>query len=109
MLAKIVSGGQTGADRAALDVARAWRIPTGGWVPAGRLAEDGRIADVYEGLLETASADPSERTRFNVRDSDGTLILSHGTLAGGSELTRDVAGELKRPCLHLDLNQSDAA
>jgi hypothetical protein len=109
LLAKIVSGGQTGADRAALDVARAWRIATGGWVPAGRLAEDGRIADVYEGLAETADVEPSERTRFNVRDSDGTLILSHGALVGGSALTRDVAGEIKRPCLHVDLSQSDAA
>jgi len=102
---KIISGGQTGADRAALDFARARGIPTGGWVPKGRLAEDGRIPEHYPGLVECDSAEPAVRTALNVRDSDATLILSHGPLSGGSLLTREEATRWGRPALHLDLDE----
>jgi hypothetical protein len=103
-ITSIVSGGQTGADRAALDVAQARGIPSGGWVPAGRHAEDGHIPDRYAGLRETESADPAVRTRRNVRDSDGTLILAHRPLTGGSLLTLDTARGMGRPVLHIDLS-----
>jgi len=103
MLEKIVSGGQTGADRAALDVALEHGLEVGGWIPKGRLAEDGPISHRYGGLLETESADPSVRTALNVRDSDASLILSHGTLRGGSLLTLEEARKLGRSVLHIDL------
>jgi hypothetical protein len=106
---KIVSGGQTGADRAALDFALANGIAVGGWVPKGRLAEDGRIPDRYPGLVETGSADPGVRTARNVRDSDATLIVSHGPLDGGSLLTLQEAKRLSRPVLHLDLDRENPA
>jgi hypothetical protein len=110
MLEKIVSGGQTGADRAALDVALAHGLEVGGWVPRGRLAEDGRIPERYPGLVETDSADPGVRTAWNVRDSDATLILSHGPLAGGSRLALREAERSGKPLLHLDLDRvSEAA
>jgi hypothetical protein len=109
LLQKIVSGGQTGADRAALDVALELGIPIGGWVPRGRLAEDGRIPELYPGLIEAASPDPAVRTALNVRDSDATVILSHGPLRGGSLLTRDEASRLGKPVLHLDLEQLSPA
>jgi hypothetical protein len=105
---KIVSGGQTGADRAALEVARARGIPYGGWVPLGRAAEDGTVPPEFSELRETSTSDPSERTRANLRDSDGTLILSHGALRGGSALTLDVALELSKPVLHVDLSALSA-
>lgn len=102
-LEKIVSGGQTGADRAALEIARRHGVAIGGWVPAGRLAEDGPIPSSFVELQETRGADPAERTAANVRDSDGTLIISHGALTGGSALTMKLARELGKPCLQLDL------
>jgi hypothetical protein len=74
---KIVSGGQTGADQAALDVALERGLQVGGWVPKGRLAEDGPIPERYSGLVETQSSDPAVRTSLNLRDSDATLIVSH--------------------------------
>jgi hypothetical protein len=103
MLKKIVSGGQTGADRAALDIAMECGLEIGGWIPKGRLAEDGPIPLHYGGLVETESSDPSVRTTLNVRDSDATLIVSHGPLSGGSLLTLNEAGNLARPVFHLDL------
>ena len=109
MLEKIVSGGQTGADRAALDFALARGLGIGGWIPKGRLAEDGRIPDRYGGLVETDSADPAARTARNVRDSDATLILSHGPLAGGSLLTLREATRAGKPVLHLDLRRAPLA
>ena len=92
---KIVSGGQTGVDRAALDVALELGIECGGWCPAGRWAEDGAIDARYP-LRETPSADPAERTEWNVRDSDATLLLIAGA-SPGTELTRDLARRLGRP------------
>jgi len=100
---RVVSGAQTGVDRTALDVALQLGVPCGGWVPRGRIDELGRIPDRYPNLRETASADWDERTEANVRDADGTLILSRGALTGGSAYTERVAVRLGRPCLHLDL------
>ncbi|NNE92076.1 MAG: hypothetical protein HKN23_10550 [Verrucomicrobiales bacterium] len=105
---EIVSGGQTGADRAALDWALENRIPHGGWCPAGRLAEDGPIPDRYL-LTETPTENYALRTEWNVRDSDGTVIFSIAPqLKGGSALTLDLAKKLKRPCLHLSQLKSEA-
>jgi hypothetical protein len=103
---KIVSGGQAGADRAALDVAIEYDIPHGGWVPKGRIAEDGPIAERYR-LKETVSAAYEARTEQNVLDSDGTLIVSLGPLAGGSAATKRYAKKHGRPFLHIDLNRQN--
>lgn len=100
-LQKIVSGGQTGADRAALDWAIEHGIAHGGWCPRGRKAEDGRIPARY-GLEETPGRDYAVRTRWNVRDSDGTLIVCRGELlAGGSLYTARCAAQIGKPCLHV--------
>ena len=104
-LSKIVSGGQTGADRAALDAAIEANFQIGGWVPAGRSAEDGVISLRYPNLIETPSSDVAERTRKNVLDSDATLIVSHGSIAGGTKLTMDYANEIRRPLKLVDLDQ----
>jgi hypothetical protein len=101
---KIISGGQTGVDRAALDVALQLGIRCGGWCPKGRRAEDGRIADLYP-LQEASSAEYPVRTRLNVEDSDGTLILFWGSPAGGTALTIKLARRLKKPYLLIDLSQ----
>jgi hypothetical protein len=104
MITKIVSGGQTGADQAALDVARELGIPHGGWLPKGRWTEVGPLPGRYQ-VQETPDADPAVRTEWNVRDSDATLIVSHGPLTGGSSLTRSHAIRFGKSFLHLDLNQ----
>jgi hypothetical protein len=106
----IRSGGQTGVDRAALDAALAlaqrggWQVA--GWCPRGRLAEDGVIDGRYP-LTETPSADPAQRTEWNVRDADGTLIVHRGEMDAGTALTREVAERLGKPVLLL--NAADAA
>lgn len=98
---KIISGGQTGADRAALDFAIARGLEHGGFCPKGRRAEDGRIPLCYR-LTETESAHYDIRTVANVRDSDATVIFTmNPILEGGSKLTFDVAKKLKKPVLHL--------
>lgn len=98
---RIVSGGQTGADRAALDWAMARGIPHGGWCPRGRRAEDGTIPPRYR-LTETPSGRYVQRTEWNVRDSDGTVILSLApALTGGSQRTAELARRHGRPWLHL--------
>jgi Circularly permutated YpsA SLOG family len=102
---KIVCGGQTGADRGALHAAQALGVPIGGWVPRGRRAEDGPIARDVGAFNETSSDDPHERTRLNVRDSDGTLIVSHGPLVGGSAYTLQIAKQLHKPVCHIDLDR----
>ena len=79
---KIISGGQTGADQAALDFAIDRGIPHGGWVPKGRKTETGMLPEKYQ-LKEMETASYSKRTEQNVIDSDGTFIISHGTLTGG--------------------------
>lgn len=98
---KIVSGGQTGADRAALDFALAHGLPHGGWCPRGRWTEDGPLASSYY-LSETPEADPVQRTEWNVRDSDVTVVFSIGqNLVGGSDKTQGFAEVYKKPLLHL--------
>ncbi len=99
---KIVSGGQTGVDRAALDFALSIGLACGGWCPKGRLAEDGPLARRYP-LLETPSSDYSQRTAWNVRDSDGTLILHDGPLTGGTALTLRQALANGKPHFLVDL------
>ena len=105
---RIVSGGQTGPDRAALDAALALGMPCGGWCPRDRQAEDGPIDRRY-GLTETDSADPAVRTRRNVADAGGTLIIAPpGPLSGGTALTAREAEALGRPCLVVDPAAPDA-
>ncbi len=100
-LRKIISGGQTGADRAALDVALEHGIDCGGWCPRGRLAQDGPIAMRYP-LEETESSDYKERTALNVKDSDGTLICTVGPMRGGTLFTAEIAKEVEKPFLVID-------
>jgi hypothetical protein len=102
MIERIVSGGQTGVDRAALDLALELGLPCGGWCPKGRKAEDGPIAPCYP-LRETPSDDYAQRTEWNVRDSDGTLVLTVGPPTEGTAFTVAVAARLKKPCLVVDL------
>lgn len=104
MLDKIISGGQTGVDRAGLDAALALNLPVGGWCPRDRRAEDGAIPDRYP-LMETPERDYEIRTRRNVEDSDGTLILNRGMLDGGSALTVDHARQIGKPCLIVVLEE----
>lgn len=101
MIERIISGGQTGADRAALDWAIAHQVPHGGWCPDGRTAEDGLIPSRYQ-LNELPSGGYRQRTKANVRDSDATLIISIAkVLTGGSLATSKFAAELSKPWLHL--------
>jgi len=102
MIEKIISGGQTGADQAALDAAIKLGIPHGGYIPKGRLTEDGTLPDKYD-LIEMPTASYPERTKKNIRESDGTLILSHGRLTGGSEYTEKWAIKYGKPTIHVDL------
>lgn len=98
---RIISGGQTGADRAALDFAIARGLPHGGWCPKGRRAEDGAIPQEYA-LRETSSDDYRQRTEWNVRDSDATVIFTvRSELTGGSKLTAECAAQHGKPWLHL--------
>ena len=99
----IVSGGQTGVDRAALDVALKLGLSCGGWCPRGRRAEDGPIHERYP-LSETESSKYDVRTRRNVRESDGTLVLTVGDPTGGTALTVAVAEREGKPLLVLDLD-----
>lgn len=107
-LEKIISGGQSGVDRAALDAALAGSFPCGGWVPKGRQAEDGAIPDRYP-VDECGLGGSEERTRLNVRDSDATLILTRGQgpagLSNGTGLTVEWAETLSKPYLVVDLDQ----
>lgn len=98
----IISGGQTGVDRSALDVAIEHNICHGGWCPRGRLAEDGPIAPCYQ-LRETPSSKYAQRTEWNVRDSDATVVFTvEARIVGGTLLTLEIARRLNKPllCLH---------
>src|SRR5579883_263583 len=105
---KVISGGQAGADRAALDAALNLGLAYGGWIPKGRWAENGSVPLKYESLRETESADVKERTARNVCDADGTIIFSHGALRCGSLYTQQVAREYAKPCLHIDFAASSS-
>jgi hypothetical protein len=103
----VISGGQTGADRAALDWAISHQIAHGGWCPKDRWAEDGPIESRYQ-LKETPSADPLQRTEWNVRDSDATVIFSiRESFSGGSLDTLRFARQWNKPCLHLCRSKPD--
>ncbi|MDH3669840.1 MAG: putative molybdenum carrier protein [Gammaproteobacteria bacterium] len=104
-IVKIISGGQTGVDRAALDVAIELQIPCGGWCPRGRRAEDGTIPDRYA-LQPTRSAEYAERTERNVVDADGTLIIATRPLTGGTALTVELAHRWNKPCFIVDLQDT---
>jgi hypothetical protein len=113
---RIVSGGQTGVDRAALDFAIAHEIPYAGWCPRGGWAEDQPappgVLGAYPRLRETPSADPEQRTRWNVRDSDATLIVALGggeRVSPGTAATEKAAAELGRPLLRLHAGELDPA
>jgi hypothetical protein len=106
MLTKIISGGQTGADQGALDAAIKLGIPYGGWIPKGRKTEEGPLPKKYQ-LIEMPTADYAKRTMKNVVESDGTLILSHGDLTGGSKFTEEHAETMERPCLVIDFNKTN--
>jgi hypothetical protein len=104
MIKKIISGGQTGVDQAALDVAIKLAVAHGGWIPQGRITESGPLPAKYN-LKETGSSSYAERTEKNAQDADGTLIISRGLLTGGSEYTREMAIKHARPWLHIDLSR----
>ncbi len=112
MLKRIISGGQSGVDRAALDAAIRLGIPHGGWIPKGRITEDGPLPQRY-GLVELPTESYAERTEKNVIDSDGTLLISRGTPTGGTDYTRKMALKHGRQMLHIDMalnrNPKDAA
>jgi hypothetical protein len=97
----IISGGQTGVDRAALDVALRQGIECGGWCPVGRLDEFGRIPDRYP-VQELKAGGFTERTLQNVKDSDGTVVIYSGRIDGGTEQTVRFCIELKRPYQLID-------
>jgi hypothetical protein len=104
---KIISGGQTGADRAAFDFALKNGIEIGGFVPKNRLAEDGEIPEIYPNLQETSTENYAERTELNVKNSDATLIFSHDKLIGGSLLTKQFAELYEKPFFHIDFWVAD--
>jgi len=106
MLKKIISGGQTGADRAALDVAIKFNIEHGGWIPKGRRTEKGPLPMKYQ-LNEMLTPDYRERTKQNIIDSHGTVIISRGKLTGGSKLTQSFAKIAGRPNCYLDLLKAE--
>ena len=105
---KIISGGQTGVDRGALDAVLEAGIDCGGTCPAGRKAEDGIIPAIYP-LSELSSNVYSDRTRKNVLDSDATLIVHFGRLEGGTAFTQRCCQEENMPCLVVDASQDQQA
>ena len=105
ILKRIVSGGQTGVDRAGLDAAMGVGLPIGGYCPKGRLAEDGIVPDMYP-LIELTKGGYSARTEKNVIESDGTLILNMGKVTGGTKLTLECARKQNKPCLVVQLDNT---
>ncbi len=106
LLTKIVSGGQTGADRAALDFAIKFNIPHGGWITKGRRTESGPLPDFYN-LKEMDTRDYPARTRQNILDSDGTVIIARGPLTGGSALTYAFARKTGKWVCRINLLEQD--
>ena len=105
MIRKIIAGGQTGADQGALDAAIELGIPHGGWIAKGRKTESGMLDPKYD-LKELPTSRYRDRTEKNVFESDGTVIISRGSLTGGSAYTQEMAEKHHRPCLHIDLIQT---
>lgn len=103
----ILSGGQTGVDRAALDFAFSNKIQCGGWCPNGRKAEDGIIPIIYP-LKETLTSDYSERTQKNIEESDGTLIILDHTMDQGTALTKKLCTSLDKPNLIIQIDEPSA-
>jgi len=103
MIRKVISGGQTGVDRAGLDAALNAGIPIGGYCPRGRLAEDGTIPEIYP-MIELESPESYYRTEQNVINSDGTLILNKGVLSAGTKLTHDFTVKYGKPSLVVQLD-----
>lgn len=103
-LRKVITGGQTGVDRACLDVALELGVPCGGWCPKGRLAEDG-VLDAKYPLVETDDAEYSERTRRNVKDADGLLVLYARHPGPGTRHAMNIAAELGHPAVTVDLTR----
>ena len=101
---KVITGGQTGVDRAGLEVAMHFGTATGGWCPKGRRAMDGRIPMRYR-LIETASEDYATRTKINIKKSDATLILAVGKLTGGTLLTWEWAQRINKSVLAINMEQ----
>jgi hypothetical protein len=104
---RIISGGQTGADRGGLEAAIALGIPHGGYCPRGRLAEDGAVPFKYD-LTETASAGYPDRTLRNIAEADGTIVFieSMASAGPGSRLTINTALKVRRPVLTIEMSQS---
>ena len=115
MIQQIVSGGQTGVDQAGLLIADELKIPIGGWCPKGGLDENGdSMLEIYPSLKETATADPDERTRLNIRDSDGTLIIVPclplpDKIQDGTRLAIVDAEQQRKPYLIISLTERDSA
>lgn len=103
-LVKIISGGQTGVDRAGLDAAMEIGLSVGGYVPKGRLSEDGQVPDKYP-MTETGSKDYKSRTKRNVLESDGTLIINIGAMKSGTALTAKIARENNKPLMIIQFDQ----
>jgi len=101
---KVVSGGQTGVDRAALDIAQELNIECSGWCPAGRKAEDGAIPLKYP-LVETPAENYEQRTEWNVRDSDATLLFFWKNLEGGTLFTKECCSKLIKPFFEIDMTK----
>jgi hypothetical protein len=104
---EIWSGGQTGVDRSALDTALEMGLPINGWIPRGRVAEDGRVPTRYVGLRQADSVDYAVRTQKNVYDTHGTLVLTWGPAIGGTQETIEIARRLLRPLMEIDLATAD--
>lgn len=109
LIRKIISGGQTGADRGALEAAHDLGIERGGWAPEGWRAEDGLIPEWYRrGMLQAGSSAYRIRTRANIEEAHGTLIISFGDLqpGSGSMKTSNIARTLGKPCLAIQIPRS---
>jgi hypothetical protein len=104
-LTKIISGGQTGVDRGALDAALDAGFGCGGWCPRGRIAEDGPIPPRYV-MVEMPDGGYEERTLRNVLDSDGTAIIHNGPLEGGTRLTKECCDQHGKPCEVVDASRA---
>ena len=107
MLKKIISGGQVGADQGALDAAIKYNFPHGGWIQKGRKTQSGILPEKYH-LKEMSVSGYKERIEENVIKSDGTVIISHGDLAGGADYSQKMVKKHNRPFLHIDLNTTPA-